>query len=117
MPIGNDFFPTFSEKEFERRRKMIRASMQDQGLDCLIIYGAYGYAGNDTGQVNAVYLSNYASVAHSYIVFPLKEDPTLIISTAFHIPNAKDISAIQDIRASRAYEIADSYHLCTKIQS
>lgn len=35
--------------------------MQAQGLDCLIIYGAYSYAGTDTGLVNVVYLANYAA--------------------------------------------------------
>ena len=54
MPIDNDFFPSFSEQEFARRRRTIRASMREKGLDCLIIYGAYSYAGTDTGSVNVV---------------------------------------------------------------
>lgn len=99
MPIDNDFFPHFSEREFDRRRRTIRASMKKRGLDCLIIYGAYSYSGTDTGQVNVVYLSNYAGINHSYVVFPVNEKPTLIICYANHVPNAKDISVIEDVRA------------------
>jgi Xaa-Pro aminopeptidase len=99
MPIDNDFFPSFSEQEFARRRRTIRASMQEKGLDCLIIYGAYSYAGTDTGSVNVVYLSNYAGINHSYVVFPVEEAPTLIICNSNHLPNARDISVIEDVRS------------------
>ena len=102
MPIGNDYFPAFSEKEYARRRQTIRVSMKEHGLDCLIVYGAYSVGGTDTGQSNAVYLANYAGVGHSYVVLPLEEDPTLVIGLSLHIPNARDCSVIDDIRAGGA---------------
>ena len=98
MLAPNDFFPPFSAKEYERRRETIRSSMREKGLDCLVIYGAYHWAGTDTGQVNAVYLSNYASCPHGYVVLPLKESPTLFICFGLHITNAKECAAIEDIR-------------------
>ncbi|MFC1579674.1 M24 family metallopeptidase [Thermodesulfobacteriota bacterium] len=99
MPTENDYFPVFSDQEYERRYTMIRAAMAEKGLDCLIIYGAYSWGGTDTGQTNAVYLSNYAPVVHSYVVVPLGEEPTLVLSFALHVPNAKDCSVIDDVRA------------------
>ena len=99
MPVGNDFFPAFSEREFEGRRRKIRNAMKEQGLDCLLIYGAYSYAGTDSGQLNVVYLANYAGINHTYVVFPLDGDPTVIICNANHVANAKDISVIADLRA------------------
>ncbi len=99
MPAENDFFPGFSAAEFEHRRRIIRASMREKGLDCLIIYGAYSYAGTDTGSVNVVYLANYAAINHSYVVFPVADDPTLIIGNTNHLPNARDISVIADVRS------------------
>ena len=98
MPVDNDFFPQFSQKEFDRRYQLVRTSMEEKGLDCLIIYGGYSYAGTDTGGVNMVYLSNYAGISKSYLVFPAKEDPTVIICHAHHVPNAKDISVVEDVR-------------------
>jgi creatinase len=99
MPMDNDFFPQFSRKEFERRHQLVRSAMKEKKLDCLVIYGAYSYAGTDSGQVNLVYLSNYAGINHSYLVFPSNESPTLFICHALHVPNARDISVIEDVRA------------------
>jgi Xaa-Pro aminopeptidase len=72
--------------------------MKEEGLDCLIIYGAYHWGGTDTGQVNAVYLSNYAAIPHSYVVLPVEKDPSLFICFGLHITNAKDCAAIEDVR-------------------
>ena len=99
MPLDNDFFPAFSPAEFARRRQAVRAGMHAQGLDCLIIYGAYSYAGTDTGSVNVVYLANYAAINHSYLVFPADGEPTLIINNSNHLPNARDIAVIDDVRS------------------
>ena len=96
----NDYFPPFSEQEYANRRRTIRASMKEKGLDALIVYGAYHWGGTDTGQVNAVYLSNYTAIPHSYVVLPLEADPTLFISFAYHITNAKDCAAIEDVRVA-----------------
>ena len=74
--------------------------MKEKGLDALIVYGAYHWGGTDTGQVNAVYLSNYTAIPHSYVVLPLEADPTLFISFAYHITNAKDCAAIEDVRVA-----------------
>ena len=99
MPVDNDFFPQFSQAEFNRRHELVRTSMKEKGLDCLIIYGGYSYAGTDTGGVNVVYLANYAGITKSYLVFPAKEDPTLVICHSHHVPNAKDISVVEDVRS------------------
>jgi Xaa-Pro aminopeptidase len=106
MPVDNDFFPAFSPAEFARRRQAVRAGMREQGLDCLIIYGAYSYAGTDTGSVNVVYLANYAAINHSYLVFPADGEPTLIINNSNHLPNARDIAVIDDVR-SGGIELVD----------
>lgn len=106
MPgIGNDYYPAFSKAEYQRRYKMIREAMKEKGLDCLLVYGAYNVGGTDPGQVNMVYLSSYAAALNGYVVFPLKEEPTLIICIALHLPNAKDISVIEDVRSSPGRDI------------
>ena len=107
MHMENDFFPQFSRVEFERRHRIVKASMKEKGLDCLIIYGGYSYAGNDTGQFNVVYLANYAGINQSYLVFPKEGNPSLMICHAHHIPNAKDISVIEDIRYGGGYDLVE----------
>ena len=105
MPVGNDYYPPFSETEYKRRYRMIKDAMKEKGLDCLLVYGAYSYGGTDPGQVNTVYLSSCPAALNCYVVFPLKDDPTLILSIALHVPNAKDISVIKDVRSSPGREV------------
>jgi Xaa-Pro aminopeptidase len=96
--VDNDWMPPFSMKEYERRFELVRAGMRDSGLDALVIYGAYSYAGRDLGHMNAVYLANYAAFGHSYVVVPLHDEPTMHIPFAEHVHNAKDLSCLTDIR-------------------
>ena len=99
MVVENNYFVPFSKQEYERRHQILREAMKEKGLDCLLIYGAHAFGGTDLGAINAVYLSCYAGILHFYIVFPLKGEPTLVISQPTHVDNAKDLSVIEDVRS------------------
>ena len=111
MLAPNHYFPPFSKEEYDRRYRVLREAMKEQELDCLVVYGATPLGGNDTGQINAQYLSNFAGVGQTYVVFPIKEDPTLHLALGFHIPNAKDIGVIQDVRADAQIETTVAHRL------
>jgi Xaa-Pro aminopeptidase len=111
MLAPNHYFPPFSRQEYERRHSVLLAAMEEAGLDCLLVYGAVSLGGNDTGQINAQYLSNFAGVGHTYVVFPRKETPTLHIGMALQIENAKEISFIQDVRPGIELEVTVSDRL------
>ncbi len=96
--VDNDWLPPFSLKEYERRFELVREGMKENGLDALVVYGAHSFAGRDLGQVNATYLSNYAAFIQSYVVVPLHDEPTMFVPLREHIPNAKDLSNLTDIR-------------------
>jgi len=89
-----NYYHRFSEKEYQRRHEKVRQAMAARHLDCLILYGTSG-VGNS---VNVRYLSNYGDYQHSYVVFPLKEKPTQFMGLYPHLPNAKAISVIEDVR-------------------
>ena len=107
----NHYFPPFSEEEYKRRYRVLAEAMQEEGLDCLIINGSTSLAGNDTGQINAQYLSNYAGIGQTYVVFPAEGDPTLHIGMPLHAQNARAISPIQDVRAGVELEVSVSARL------
>jgi Xaa-Pro aminopeptidase len=111
MLAPNPYFPPFSKEEYDRRYQVLREAMKEEELDCLIVYGATSLGGNDTGQINAQYLSNFAAVGHTYVVFPVEEAPTLHIGIPFHAPNARDIGVIQDVRANVKLEITVAQRL------
>ena len=104
MLTPNHYFPPFSKEEYDRRYDILRKEMKEQELDCLIVYGATPLGGNDTGQINAQYLSNFAAVGHTYVVFPQKADPTLHLVVELHVKNAMDIGVIQDVRTGARIE-------------
>ncbi len=105
MLAPNPYFPPFSKEEYDRRYRVLREEMKEAELDCLIVYGTTPLGGNDTGQINTQYLSNFAAVGHCYVVFHVKENPTLHLALPFHVPNARDIGVIQDVRAGTHLEV------------
>lgn len=96
--IDNDWLPPFSLEEYARRFELVRSGMKESGLDAIVIYGAYSYAGRDLGHMNAVYLTNYAAFGHSFTVVPIEDEPTMHIPFAEHVPNARKLSCLTDIR-------------------
>lgn len=95
---ANDWWPGFSSGEYGRRYDGLRAAMAQRGLDCLAVYGAPLFFGTDPGAPNLVHLAGYAPAPHGYVVFPREGDPTLLIFVAAHLPNARRISVIKDVR-------------------
>lgn len=95
--LPNDAFPTFSDGEMANRMARVRAEMAERNIDALLVHGHTGI-GNSVGQVNVQYLARYAAVVETFLVVPREEEPTLLLAVPFHIPNARDIAYVQDIR-------------------
>lgn len=112
MLASNHYFPPFSEAEYRRRYSVLSGEMKKAGLDCLIVYGAVSLGGNDSGQVNAQYLSNFAGVGSTYVVFPAGDAPTLHINVPLHAQNARDIGFIQDVRGAAHLE----FSICERLK-
>jgi Xaa-Pro dipeptidase len=100
---GNDAFPLFSDAEMARRHTSVRAEMARRNLDALIVYGSIAM-GNSPGQVNLQYLARYAAVIESYLVFPAVGDATLLLSVSYHVPNARAIAYVDDVRSGNALQ-------------
>ena len=85
-----------SQKEIERRCEAIRMKMSEKGLRALIVFSQVqlGYSG-------AVrYISNFRLLTRKeYLLFPLSEDPVLILSIIGQRVNAGATSWISDIRS------------------
>jgi len=89
------YYPRFSQKEFDRRRALVRKLMERSGLDSLLLYSR----GPTDGSVN--YLSNFVSAVPAFLIFPLEGEPTLFVHFHNHIPYAKAISVVSDIQWDR----------------
>lgn len=89
-------YPRFSVDEYRRRYARVRAFMEEDGIDALVLFGwsALGRA----LQADVHYLSTYLGMRDNYVVFSLDEDPTLLVQSYNHVPNAAEVSHLDDVR-------------------
>ncbi len=100
MPIvANDWWPPFSDGEYAARHARVRVAMAAEGLDCLVVYGRTTLPGTGPGAQNMAYLANYGPAYDGYVVFPLEGEPTLFTFPPVHVPNARKLSCVADVRS------------------
>lgn len=88
----NNLYPRFSDVEFSRRYALVRAAMQEADLSALVLYGT-------AGSYNEVqYLSNFLVTREATLVFPIDGEPTLFVQYFNHVPNARQVASIADVR-------------------
>ena len=85
-------YPQFSDAEFSHRYKIVREAMQDIGLSALILYSTI----NSYHEV--LYLSDFIATRDAFLVFPIEGDPTLFVQMYNHVPNARKVAKIADVR-------------------
>src|SRR5947209_9272025 len=88
----NSSFPRFTEAEFSHRYAAIREAMRAADLAALIL------CGTTSAYHEVLYLSNFITTRETFLVFPGAGEPTLFIQYFNHIPNARQIACIPDVR-------------------
>ena len=86
-------FPRFSDREYRRRERLVRKMLEREGLQGLLVYAP---SANSPGTVS--YLSNYSGPWPAHLVFPYSGEPTLLLHFRNHVPCAKDMAVVKDIR-------------------
>lgn len=89
-------YPTFSDQEVSRRDDLVRSFLDDHDLDGLVIFG--WSAQNRAAQADVYYLSGYMGMRDNYVVFPGEGEPTLFAQSYNHVPNAAEVSFLDDVR-------------------
>lgn len=90
------YLPQFSQKEYERRYALVDALLDESGLDALLLY-ANSYA---NGGIR--WLSGFAPRHDTYLLWPRRGEPVLLTQLFNHVPNARRISVLTDVRWGRA---------------
>ena len=70
--------------------------MESVSVDTLVVFGwsAMGRA----VQADVHYLSTYLGMRDNYVVVSLEHDPTLLVQSYNHVPNATEVSHLDDVR-------------------
>ncbi len=92
MTIITQPYPRFSAEEFAHRSSAVRALMQGADLAALLLFSTI----NSPYEVS--YLANFPSTWETILVFPLEGEPTLLLELYNHVPNARQIASLADVR-------------------
>lgn len=84
-------YTCFSGAEFSRRNAAVRARMAGAGLDTVVFYGK-----GSTPEIH--YLCNWLTTTESYFIYPVEGEPTLFVQLSNHLPNARRMAIIDDVR-------------------
>jgi len=85
-------YPGFSDAEFLRRYVAVRSAMEKDGLSALVVYGTVSTYNE------VLYLSNFMVTREAMLVVPGEGEPTLFVQMFNHVPNARQIAWIKDVR-------------------
>ena len=85
-------YPRFSVEELTRRYGVVRALMQETDLAALLLFSTI------SSPYEVHYLSNFPTTWETLLVFPLEGEPTLLLELYNHVPNARQIASIADVR-------------------
>jgi len=94
--MTEELYPRFSAQEMARRHGLVRRLMEEQGLECLLLFALTGT--NRNNQANIYYLTGYRDFNHAFLVFPLKGEPSLFVGLYNHLHNARAMAAVSDVR-------------------
>lgn len=82
---------SFSEAEYERRGRAVRQRMDCLGLETVVFHGK-----GATPEIH--YLCNWLTTTESYFIYPRRGEPTLFVQLSNHLPNARRMAVIDDVR-------------------
>lgn len=84
-------FLSFSEAEYARRGRAVRQRMDRLSLETVVFHGK-----GATPEIH--YLCNWLTTTESYFIYPRRGEPTLFVQLSNHLPNARRMAVIDDVR-------------------
>jgi Xaa-Pro dipeptidase len=85
-------FPTFSDSEIAARRASVSQLMEQAHLDALLVYGAGRFASE------VYWLTDWPGGREAYVLLQQGKDPVLLMQLYNHVPMARVLSIVKDVR-------------------
>lgn len=102
----------FTSVERERRYQIVKANMETEGLDALIVFGSTGIGIPQNG--NYTYISNHKLIYNTALIyFPLKGEPIMFVPGENQLLDAKRTTWIEDVRLA----VPPADHVCEMLKS
>lgn len=84
-------FPTFSKEEMLARHTRAMTLLDESGVDALLVYGAGRFASE------IYWLTDWPGGREAYLLFDVKEPPTLLVQLYNHVPMAHVLSVVCEV--------------------
>ena len=85
-------FPRFSGAEMAARHAKAEAFMEAQGVDALLVFGSGRFASE------VYWLTDWPGSREAYVVFQNGRAPAVIAQLYNHVPMARVLSVVEDVR-------------------
>ena len=85
-------FPRFSKSEMTSRHASVRKLMDQNNVHTLLVYGAGRYASE------IYWLTDWPGGREAYVLFQQDQEPVLLMQLYNHVPMARVLSVIRDVR-------------------
>ena len=85
-------FPRFSDSEMAARHASVRALMEQDNLDAVLVYGAGRFASE------VYWLTDWPGGREAYVLLQRDGDPVLSMQLYNHVPMARVLSVVKDVR-------------------
>jgi Xaa-Pro aminopeptidase len=85
-------FPRFSDDEIAARHASARALMEQAGVEALLVYGAGRFASE------IYWLTDWPGGREAYVLLQQGREPALLAQLYNHVPMARVLSAVKDVR-------------------
>jgi Xaa-Pro dipeptidase len=86
-------YPRYSQKEMARRHRELHEFMGQDDLAAVLVGGATGPI-----ETSVQYYTNWPPLVESYVLLPLDSEPVLFVRLWNHLPDARRIAVINDVR-------------------
>ena len=85
-------FPRFSKSEMASRHASVGKLMDQNNIQALLVYGAGRYASE------IYWLTDWPGGREAYVLFQLDREPVVLVQLYNHVPMARVLSVIRDVR-------------------
>jgi Xaa-Pro aminopeptidase len=85
-------FPNFSDAEMASRHDTVMALVDQSNVDGLLVYGTGRFASE------IYWLTDWPGGREAYLLFESKQPPSLLVQLYNHVPMARVLSVIKDVR-------------------
>ena len=101
-------FPRFSDQEMDSRRRRVAALVAERQLDAILFFGAGQFS------TDIYWLTDWPGGRENYILFQPDAEPVVLAQLYNHIPMARVLSVISDVRWAGANTAAATSALITE---